>query len=167
MARMVGPTGQVLGIDMDPVKIDLARRDAADDELAAVEFRTGDATALDADGEFDLVYARFLLTHLREPTATLHRMVRAVKPRGVVVIEDLDHSAVFAYPHCAALEEYLKIYDRIAMLRGGDPAIGPKLPGLLRGVGLVDVRLNVCSRRSWMATPSASIRSRWRPSGSP
>jgi ubiquinone/menaquinone biosynthesis C-methylase UbiE len=143
IGRAVGPGGSVVGIDMDAVKIELARQDAADADLGQVEFRTGDATTFDANGDFDLVYARLLLTHLREPDAVLLRMVAAVKPGGAVVVEDLDHSAVFSYPDCAALHLFVALYNEVARRRGGDPEIGPKLAGMFRRAGLDDIRLGV------------------------
>ena len=128
---------------MDPMKVDLARRDAVDEQLANVEFRCRDATGLDAVDEFDLVYARFLLTHLRDQLAALQAMACAAKPGAVVEVEDVDHSAVFAHPHCIAMDEYVAIYNEAARLRGGDPKIGLALPAMLRRAGLVDVRLDV------------------------
>ena len=141
IARVVGPGGSVVGIDMDAVKIDLARQDASDQGVEHVEFRSGDATALDAHSEYDLVYARFLLTHLVDPEAALRRMITAVEPGGVVVVEDLDHSAVFAYPNCPALDRFVTLYNATAQGRGGDPEIGPKLMGMLRRAGLDGIQL--------------------------
>jgi SAM-dependent methyltransferase len=143
MAHVVGPEGAVVGIDMDDVQIDLARRDAAAAGVAHVEFRAGDATTLDASTEYDLVYARLLLTHLPDPHAGLQRMVDAVKPGGTVVVEDLDHSAVFSYPPCTALDQWVALYNEVARRRGGDPEIGPKLPGMFRRAGLDDLRVEV------------------------
>jgi ubiquinone/menaquinone biosynthesis C-methylase UbiE len=141
MARLVQPAGRVLGIDMDRVKVDLAGADAAEQNLPNVEFRVGDAATLDAGAEFDLVYARLLLTHVQQPDAVLGRMVAAVKPGGAVVVEDLDHSAVFSYPACPPLDHYVGLYNEMARRRGGDPTIGPKLPGMYRRAGLVDLRV--------------------------
>ena len=104
LARLVGPHGKAVGIDMDGVKLRLAQEDAEREHLANVEFRVGDATTLDAIASYDLVYARLLLTHLREPLAMVQRMVRATRPGGVIVVEDLDHAAIFSHPACPALE---------------------------------------------------------------
>src|SRR5262245_4411509 len=69
LARAVGPEGRVVGIDLDGAKLDLARQEAGEQGLGNVEFRRADVTADDLDGSFDVVYARFLLTHLRDPAA--------------------------------------------------------------------------------------------------
>ena len=97
LARAVGPEGAVVGVDMDAAILEHARREAARLGLS-VCFRPGSATALDGDPGYDLVYARFLLTHLREPEAALRQMARAARPGGVVVVEDIDFSASSATP---------------------------------------------------------------------
>jgi len=101
-----------------------------------VSFRQLDANQLDYGGGYDLVYARFLLTHLSDPLSTLQGMVNAAKPGGVIVVEDLDHAAIFSYPVCPAIPH--RLYDRLARLSGGDPEIGPKLPALFHQAGLRD-----------------------------
>ena len=103
MARLVGPSGMVTGVDMDRVKLGLAQQDAERENIAHVSFRQLDANQLDYGGGYDLVYARFLLTHLSDPLSTLQDMVNAAKPGGVIVVEDLDHAAIFSYPVCPAI----------------------------------------------------------------
>jgi 2-polyprenyl-3-methyl-5-hydroxy-6-metoxy-1,4-benzoquinol methylase len=132
MAAMVAPDGIVVGIDMDDVKIDLARQEAVERGVANVNLRTGDATALCDVGRYDLVYARFLLTHLPDPQATVSCMVDAAVPGGVVAVEDIQHSSVFAYPASPFMERYVELYDEVVRRRGCDPDIGPRLPGMLR-----------------------------------
>jgi SAM-dependent methyltransferase len=142
MARLVGASGKVVGLDLDDTKLRLAREDAARDGLRNVEFRTSNVDQLDHEMEYDLVYARFLLTHLRDPADALIRIVRAAKLGGVIVVEDLDHSGVFSHPPCAALERHVTLYNQVVHLRGADPEIGPKLPGLFRQVGLRHPRVS-------------------------
>src|SRR5262245_17744592 len=63
LARLVGPSGSVIGIDTDDIKVRLAREDAARERIGHVEFRTSNVDRLEDDAEYDLVHARFLLTH--------------------------------------------------------------------------------------------------------
>lgn len=138
MARLVGSSGTVTGIDMDGTKIQLARQDAQNEALANVKFLELDIDGLDARAQYDLVFARLLLTHLRDPVKALQRMVNAARPGGLVVAEDIDHSGIFCYPACPALEQYVKLYNQVVRHRGADPEIGPKLPSLFRQAGLPD-----------------------------
>jgi SAM-dependent methyltransferase len=140
-ARLVGARGAVIGIDVDGVKLELAREDAAHAGIGNVEYRIGDATDIDARDEYDLVYARFLLTHLSDPASTLARMVAATRPGGTVVVEDLDHSAVYSYPTFPTLATYVALYNEVARRRGGDPEIGPKLLRMFLAAGLLEVEV--------------------------
>ncbi len=143
MARLAGPEGRAVGIDIDTAKIELARRDAETEGVGNIEFLVSDVDDLNAHGEFDLVYARFLLTHLSDPGGILRHMVDAAAPGGAIVVEDIDHSAIFSYPESPAITRYVELYNSVVRGRGGDPEIGPRLPELFREAGLSDVRINV------------------------
>jgi SAM-dependent methyltransferase len=143
MARMIGPDGRVIGTDTDGETLALARNDAQAANMANVEFQQVDACASFWQEEFDVAYARFLLSHLQAPANCLAAMVEACRPEGTIVIEDTDFSGSFCYPHCAAYERYNELYQEVVQRRGGDPNIGPKLPALLRRAGVQCVEFNV------------------------
>jgi len=142
MARMVGPSGHVTGIDLDDVKVQLGRREAEREHLGNVDFRVASVDQLEDVAAFDLTYSRFLLTHLPHPAAALRRMVRATRTGGVVVVEDIDHSGIFSHPPCPALEQHVSLYNRVVRLKGADPELGSKLPALFRQVGLSGAHLS-------------------------
>ena len=143
MARIVGPEGRVIGTDTDAEIVALARKDAEAAKVANVTFQQLDACARLWHEEFDLAYARFLLSHLNEPENCLAAMVEVCLPGGTIVIEDTDFAGSFCYPTCAAYERYKKLYQKLVQRRGGDPNLGPKLPAMFRQAGIQRVELNV------------------------
>ena len=146
MTKHVGAAGRVIGVDEAGTFIDLARQAAAERKLKNVEFVSGDAYALPLpSAQFDLVYARCLLSHLNAPLRAIQAMTALTRPGGCVVIEDIDCSGVFAHPKAPALMRHLDLYQRVMRLHGGDPLIGRKLPRLCRKTGLTDVRFEVVS----------------------
>jgi SAM-dependent methyltransferase len=140
LAARVGPQGLVVGVDVDEEKLALARAEAGatGDWL---EYRRADVTTEDVGTEFDLVYARFLLTHLRDPAAACERLYRALRPGGAVAVEDIDYRGCVCHPESAAYRRYCEVYVETARARGCDPHIGVRLPELLRGAGFEDVRV--------------------------
>lgn len=138
MARLVGPSGSVTEIDMDGAKMQLAQQDAERQAIANATFRVLDADTLNYGEEYDLVYARLLLTHLSDPLDVLRRMANAAKPGGLIIVDDMDHAAIFSYPACPAIAQYIRLYDQIARMKGGNPEIDAKLPALFRRAGLTD-----------------------------
>lgn len=143
LARRVGPNGRVLGIDLDAVGLAIAAEEAAEQNLGTVEFRELDIRDLEEDARFDVVYARFLLSHLADPRAALARLVGALRPGGVIALEDVDFSGHFCSPDCPAFREYVRLYGEVVRAKGADPDIGPRLPLLLREAGLRDVAMTV------------------------
>jgi 2-polyprenyl-3-methyl-5-hydroxy-6-metoxy-1,4-benzoquinol methylase len=143
LASLVGITGSAVGVDLDSRKIELARGDAEQAEIANVEFRVADLTDGLGDAEYDVVYARFVLTHLRDPAAGLATMVTALKPGGRLVVEDIDYRGSFCEPEHASFERYEEIYQESARRNGGDPHIATKLPLMLADAGLRTVASNV------------------------
>ncbi len=144
LARLVEPRGCVVGIDLDEVKLDLARAEAAAAGLSNAEFRRGDiVTGVLPTPGFDIVYARFLLSHLREPARAVGRMRDLLAPGGLLIVEDVDFSGHFIYPPSAAFADFRALYRRAALARGAQPDIGPRLPGLLEAAGLGPVEMHV------------------------
>lgn len=142
LAEAVQPAGRVTGIDCDERCLELARSEAQ--RLGYdVEFRTGRAGDLQDRSAYDLVFGRFLLTHLHEPEPALRAMVHAARPGGVVVVEDIQFAGHFSYPACPAFERYVTLYQEVVRHKGSDPNIGPRLPGMFLDAGATDVEFEV------------------------
>jgi ubiquinone/menaquinone biosynthesis C-methylase UbiE len=80
--RMAELGHTVTGIDLSPEMIDRARRNAEEEGLR-VDFRVGDAAALDwADETYDLVVARHLIWLLPDPERGVAEWLRVLRPEG-------------------------------------------------------------------------------------
>jgi SAM-dependent methyltransferase len=143
LARRVSPGGKVLGIDRDRTKLEIATQEARDQNLNNVEYLAGDINETCSGRAFDVVYARFLLTHLRDPLQMLRSFYDCLRPNGCIAIEDIDFSAYFTYPESPAFKRYHEFYCTLVRRQGGDPDIGPRLPGFLRECGYAEVQVFV------------------------
>jgi arsenite methyltransferase len=89
-AGMVGPAGQVIGVDMTPAMLTKAQRAASETGLNNVEFREGYGEALPvADGWADVIISNGVLNLMPEKAAGLVEMARALKPGGRLQIGDI------------------------------------------------------------------------------
>ena len=89
-ARMVGPTGSVIGLDMTPAMVEKARAGAKEAELNNVDFRQGLAESLPvADGWADVVISNGVLNLFPDKLAGLQEMARVLKPSGRLQIGDI------------------------------------------------------------------------------
>ncbi len=144
--RQLAPVGSVVGVDLDPVKIRIAESDSAAAGVTDIEFRVEDVTEPPPStdvGRFDIVYVRFVLTHLTDPATAVAHLLTRVAPGGTLIVEDIDNSGHFCFPASAAHDRYVRWYSETATRRGVDPNIGPRLPFLLRDAGVQGVSMHV------------------------
>jgi ubiquinone/menaquinone biosynthesis C-methylase UbiE len=127
MARLVQPGGSVTGVDMDEVKLDLARGAAVERGVTNVEFPARNVNDWDEPDTYDVVYSRFLLQHLNEPVRLLRRMWAAVRTGGRVVVEDADFDGWCCHPPNEGFDFFVRAYAEVIQRRGGDHATGRKL----------------------------------------
>lgn len=138
------PQGHVTGIDFDGSKILLAQQEAKSIGIENVDFRVEDVTAPPlTDDRYDLIYVRFVLTHLRDPRAALVRFYGQLKPGGILAVEDIDFGGHVCYPPSTAFDRYVELYSQSARARGCDPCIGPRLPSLVHSAGFSDVNVGI------------------------
>lgn len=85
LAQMVGPEGEVVGLDCCDAFLDEARKAAAQQGIDNISFMRGDAEiALPSTG-FDFVFARFGTMFFANPVAGLRNMRKALRPGGRMV----------------------------------------------------------------------------------
>jgi SAM-dependent methyltransferase len=143
LAQMA-PAGTVTGIDLDESKLHIARAEAAELGLGNVSFQV--ANVLEAPGKsggYDLIYARFVLTHLTDPGRAVKNLMDQLAPGGALIVEDIDFSGHFCHPDSSAFWRYVEWYTHAVQSRGADPNIGPRLPGLLADAGLDQIEMHV------------------------
>ena len=89
-SRMVGPGGQVIGVDMTPGMLDRARRAAEEAGAQNVDFRQGYMEALPVpDAWADVVIANGVLNLTPDKLKALGEMARVLKPTGRLQIGDI------------------------------------------------------------------------------
>ncbi len=137
--RLAARTGHCLGVDIDPGFLRLAQ-----ERSDKASFQARSIYELDSlEERFDLVYARYLLSHLSDPLTALQSMARVTRPGGIVAVEDIHFGRHFWHPECPALDRYVDLYERLVSQRGGNPRLGPELLHLAQQAGLREVSVEM------------------------
>ena len=127
MARLVSPTGSVVGIDMDSVKLDLATKTAQERGVKNVVFRRMFVDDWNEANAYDANYCRFLLQHLKRPWEVLQKMWSALRPGGLLMVEDMDAEGWFSDPVNPGIDFLRERYIQLLERRGTDPKLGRRL----------------------------------------
>jgi ubiquinone/menaquinone biosynthesis C-methylase UbiE len=82
LARKVGPSGSVLGLDCCDAFLEKGRQDARAAGLANVRFVAADVQTYRFQPEFDLCFSRFGMMFFSNPVAAMRNIRNALKPGG-------------------------------------------------------------------------------------
>ncbi|MFD4439439.1 class I SAM-dependent methyltransferase [Nocardia sp. NPDC058519] len=127
------PGGRVLAVDADARHLtDLPDRGG---EVAQIELVADELP----EGAFDFVHTRFVLLHIAQRDIVLERLVGALAPGGVLVLEEGDGLGVLDEMP-GAFGDVWRTFARSTENAGANQAWARSLPRHLESLGLVDVR---------------------------
>ncbi len=99
LAELVGPTGEVIGVDVNPSILDTARRRATDAGVRNVEFIAGDARMLAFAEKFDAIVGRFVLMYMADPGRAFSKLITHLKPGGIAAFQEPEYTLYPAFLH--------------------------------------------------------------------
>jgi SAM-dependent methyltransferase len=137
LSEWVGPTGEVVGSDVDPKMLACADEWVRTEGLANV--RLVEDNLFDSKltaASFDLVHARFQIAPLGRADEQVRAYRSLLRPGGTLVLEDPDMASWRVNPEAPAVQELIALIDQGFRAAGGNFNAGRELPALLRGVGM-------------------------------
>jgi SAM-dependent methyltransferase len=135
LAERVGADGRVLAVDLQPVLLD-------DLDLPNVEVRQLDVVTGELpEAEFDLVHTRAVLMHIGQRDQVLPKLVKALRPGGVLLLEEVDMTP--ALESDGLFGESYRAVDRLIRGTGGGLQWARTMPEWVAAAGLVDVGSSV------------------------
>jgi len=143
LGRLVGPEGQVFGVDHDQAMVDEAEARVREAGVSAwVHHKRAESNALPFEPDmFDASRSERLFQHLPDPESTIVEMVRVTKPGGTIVLLDTDWGSASTDTTEIDIERRLaRVHADMAANNGYS---GRGLYRLLRQQGLEDIKIEV------------------------
>jgi SAM-dependent methyltransferase len=143
LSERVGPTGQVVGLDIEQSMLAHAQRTITERHLTNVKLLHADAaaTGLPSDA-FDLAHERLVLINHPKPQHVVGEMVRVVRPGGYVAVQNVDWIVWTCEPPHPAWDQLRGAVSALRTGAGLNSFIGRRLPTLLRNAGMIDVQVD-------------------------
>jgi SAM-dependent methyltransferase len=137
VAGLVGPSGEVMGIERDAASIERAQARVAAAGLRNVSFLNTDVNKIAIDRPFDAAVGRFILMFLPDPVSVLQSVVRLVRPGGVLAFHEPSWIPLLALGDRLPLWSCVLRSIHVTLLRSGaNPEMGLALYSIFQEVGL-------------------------------
>jgi SAM-dependent methyltransferase len=93
LRKLVGPAGEVVGIERDERSLAVARTRAKETGYANISFVESDISGISLNRSFDAAVGRFILQFVPNPVSVLRSVVRLLKPGGIVAFQEPSFAA--------------------------------------------------------------------------
>ena len=95
---LVGPRGEVVGVDRERKAVDWADARAGSRGIRTVNFVEGDPAEMEFGRQFDAVVGRLVLMYYPDPVDTVRKLMRHVRPEGLIVFQEIDLENAYSLP---------------------------------------------------------------------
>jgi ubiquinone/menaquinone biosynthesis C-methylase UbiE len=152
-AKLVGPTGTVVGVDVNAAVLETARERVRAAGTPNVTFVAGDLRAVALPNDFDAAVGRLVLMYAGDPAEFLRAAAAHVRSGGIIAFEEWEQAFAHAYARAIdarPLWRQLSEWGRQVFARSGtNVSMGARLPSVFRAAGLDDPEL-------FMAAPAGA-----------
>jgi SAM-dependent methyltransferase len=141
LGEWVGPSGDIVGTDMDESLLGAARSFLESEGISNVELVVDDLFDSKLEPHsFDLVHARYQIAPLGRGPEQVASYRRLVRPGGSLVLEEWDLGSWHFNPPAPAAERLIRLLSEIFAGLGGEAGRG--LPELFREIGVEDPEID-------------------------
>jgi SAM-dependent methyltransferase len=135
-AELVGDDGMVVGVDRAPEALAVARERAEARRVHNVSFEELDLAQPAFDSPFDALIGRYVLEFQPAPAETLTRLIRYVRPGGIVAFHEIDWTGHRSVPPVAIWDRCCELLIEVIAATGADTYVGGRLPSIFAAAGL-------------------------------
>jgi 2-polyprenyl-3-methyl-5-hydroxy-6-metoxy-1,4-benzoquinol methylase len=108
LARIVGPSGAVVGVDRSADAVAMATARAQSMGLTQVSFSQAEIDDISLDRPVDAAVGRFVLMYSVEPSITLRRLTANVRAGGIVAFQEMNVAEAKSFPQVDLFEQSMR-----------------------------------------------------------
>ena len=143
-AQIVGPSGEVVGIERDARSAQRARFRCAEAGFSNLSIIEADIAGVEGMPPVDAVVGRFILQFLPDPVAALRHVREFVRPGGIFALQEVTWSPAQAANACLPLWSACAALARESINRtGADTDIGLSLHRIVLQAGFPEPQMQI------------------------
>jgi SAM-dependent methyltransferase len=142
-AELVGPSGEVIGADREVAAVKWATARAHARDVTNVKFLVNDPAEMEFDRKFDAVVGRLVLMYYPDPVAALAKLVRHLRPEGLVIFQEFEMENMRSLPPAPTVDRAASWMKQTLSASGARTQIGLELYQLFLAAGLPGPQLRM------------------------
>ncbi len=103
---------------------------------------------------YDLIFARWVFLFLPDPAAHVKQLARALKPGGILAIQDYHRDTFMLVPRPDEWDAFISADRAFFASQGGNVSIGVRLPGMMKAAGLRVTSLEQTTKEGHPGSPT-------------
>jgi 2-polyprenyl-3-methyl-5-hydroxy-6-metoxy-1,4-benzoquinol methylase len=135
-ANLVGFSGEVVGVDCERKAVDWANARAHSHGMTNVKFVEGDPAGMEFDRQFDAIVGRLVLMYCSDPIDAIRKLMRHVRPEGLIVFQELDMANARSLPVAPLFERSMAWIKQTLSVTGARLELGLELYPVFLAAGL-------------------------------
>jgi 2-polyprenyl-3-methyl-5-hydroxy-6-metoxy-1,4-benzoquinol methylase len=135
-ADLVGPSGKVVGVDRERKAVDWANARTHSQGTTNVNFVEGDPAEMEFDQQFDAIIGRLVLMYYPDPIDTIRKLMRHVRPEGLIVFQEMDLANARSLPVAPLFERSVTWIKQTLSATGARTRLGLELYPAFVAAGL-------------------------------
>ena len=135
-ANLVGFEGEVVGVDRERKAVDWASARAHSQGMTNVKFVEGDPAEMEFDQQFDAMVGRLVLMYYPDPAGAIHKLIKNVRPGGLIVFQEVDLANARSVPVAPLYERCLTWIKQALSASGARINLGSELYPVFLAAGL-------------------------------
>ena len=135
-ADLVELSGEVVGADRERTAVDWANARALSQGMTNVKFVEGDPAEMKFDQQFDAIVGRLVLMYYPDPVDALRKLIRHVRPEGLVVFQEIDLANARSLPAAPLYERSMTRIKQTLSATGARTQLGLELYPVFLAAGL-------------------------------
>jgi SAM-dependent methyltransferase len=137
LRERVGETGSVTLLDPSSMFLDWFARECRGHSWKNVRALRGTVDQAQIPrGEFDLVFVRWVIAFVADPSRFIRKLITALRPGGIIAFQDYYYEGLSLFPRGGVFDDAADVVRAYYRYGGGDPYITGRIPEIVREHGL-------------------------------
>ncbi len=133
----VGTTGEVTALEPSEMYLKYFEKHCNERQWTNIKYILNDVENSNLpENYYDLIFARWVIGFVPDPEMFISKLIKAMKPGGVIAFQDYAFHGLFLYPRGGAYENLSQAVEAYWKYTGGDLSIAVKIPFIFKKLGI-------------------------------